>query len=72
MSHHFICGKGTGPVFLSQCVIAETLTYRKIEHLLKKVNVWLFSGESIVTYEIVPIFAMSSKAEPIGLGLKGE
>ena len=46
--------------------------YRKIEHLLKKVNVWLFSGESIVTYEIVPIFAMSSKAEPIGLGLKGE
>ena len=26
MSHHFICGKGTGPVFLSQCVIAETLT----------------------------------------------
>lgn len=28
MSHHFICGKGTGPVFLSQCVIAETLTRR--------------------------------------------
>ncbi len=46
--------------------------YRKIEHLLKKVNVWLFSGESIVTYEIVIIFAMSTKAEPTGLGLKGE
>ena len=32
----------------------------------------MFSGESIVTYEIVIIFAMSTKAEPTGLGLKVE
>ena len=32
----------------------------------------MFSGESIVTYEIVIIFAMSTKAKPIGLDLKGE